>query len=442
MRKYILLIILIVPVIAISGCVSQNILGERGIDLSLKTDDQNIFSSKDTTLYVDVENKDDHPYWKVFVDVFDPGVLGVQRTTPYVFGSVRNLTGLMVKKCTTSAECFNEDYGGCGVCLNGQCVSSQRTGIAGTQCSKTCECASNSNLGCRNGACTPLVDSNNQPLRCRGGTPYNKCALDSSGNQIYGKAGESYYCDEFGNSWSQCQGMDEIIGTADDCGCPQDKNNQPLQCRGDGTCGSFSDCFATIYNLIPGEIKTIECKLKAPGMNEIPKSFISNDVNVRMRFTNKLTAIQTIEMISEQEYKLRQYSNKIEVKPSSYTYRDKAIELDVEFSKQLPIIVRPGEKVYMYLTIRDIGGGEPGVYPVRPDEFFIIQQGINGQNVVASCDNQNPPIVLQPDGKTFPRVTCELKLPSTINYISNYQAIINLDYSYEYRKTISVGIVK
>jgi len=429
-KKY-FFILLLLPIIAISGCVQQSVLGSGGLELSVKADRSNIYASQNTTLFVDVSNNDERAYWKVFVDVYNTGELGAERIEPKsgVFGSVRVLGPT---NCTSSKQCYDEDYGGCGVCINGKCAVSTRVGSAGARCEKTCECTPNSNLGCRDGVCKLMVDSNGNALTCRGGTPYNKCAVDSSGNQFYGEGGtQAYFCDEFGTSYSQCQGMDEIIGTADDCGCPGGK-----QCRGDGTCGSQVECFATIYNLQQNEVRTLECMIKAPPSYEIPRPVISNDVNVRMRFSNKLSAMQTIEMISEEEYKLREYSGNIQTKPSSYSYQDKVIQLNVEFSKELPIIVRPGEKVYMYLTLKNIGDGI--VYPLRPDDFFIMQDGA----VVGRCDNTDPPVVLQPDGKTFPKITCELKLPAGIKYISNYQTIINIDYSYEHRKTITVGIVK
>ncbi|MBI5061027.1 MAG: hypothetical protein HZB67_01820 [Candidatus Aenigmarchaeota archaeon] len=424
MKKFLLLAPILLLVFA-SGCVQQSSL-ERGIDISLKAEQGRVFASKDTTLYIDVENKDEHAYWKVFVDVFDAGLFSTERILPES-GTIGSLAVHAKKNCTKSVECYDEDYGGCGVCYNGGCVSSQRAQSAGMSCDKTCQCTPNSGLVCKEGSCGRAVDKNGQQLKCRGGTEYNKCGgYDSTGTQ-------AYFCDEYGESYSQCQGPDQIVGYddvtgKDDCGCLSGV------CRGDGTCGTMQQCFANIYDLAPNEIKTIECKLTAPSSEQLPKQSISSNVNVRLRFSNKLSALPTIEMISEEEYKWREYSNKVTFMPVSYTYNDKAIQVAVSFSKDFPIVVRSGEKVYMYIDIKDVSDGM--IYSIRQNDFHIIQDG----SVIGKCDNEG--IVLRPDGKTFPKITCELNLPKEINYLSNYAAIINIDYSYEYRKSIPVEIVK
>ncbi len=417
MRKYILPVFVFVLVLS-SGCVQQ--LGGRGIDVTARAEQQSVFASKSTTLFVDVENKDEHPYRRVFVDVFDAGMFSTERLEPKS-GSIGELEVHDKKPCARSNECYDEDYSGCGVCYNGECVPSQRAQSEGMSCDKTCQCAPDSNLGCREGVCQKLAGE------CSGGTPYSKCGgYDSTGTQ-------SYFCDEYGSSYSMCQGPDSIVGYdaltgKDDCGCPDGK-----VCRGDGTCGAMQECFANIYELRPGEIKTIECRLTAPPSEEIPKRSVANSIDVRLRFRNKLTALPTIEMISEEEHKRREFSGSVAAAPSSYSYRDKALQVDIGFSKNMPLVVREGEKAYMYIALTDIGDGM--IYPIKQGDFNIIQDG----EVIGNCDNLG---VLRPDGKAFPKITCELNLPKDVNYLSNYAAIINIDYSYEYRVSAQVEILK
>ena len=136
-----------------------------------------------------------------------------------------------------------------------------------------------------------------------------------------------------------------------------------------------------------------------------------------------------IEMITEDEYNIRERTGKLVKKPKTYSYKDNNLELQIDFSDRLPIVAT-GEKKYMYLTIRNIGDGF--VSDITGDDIEIRQD-----EDVVNCVEQD----IVPIGKEFPRVACELNMPD-INYIGNYAVIIDIDYTYENREDLPITIIR
>jgi hypothetical protein len=198
-----------------------------------------------------------------------------------------------------------------------------------------------------------------------------------------------------------------------------------------------SVCQKTKTELEPGEFISMEaCMLRAPSSDQIIASTVSTTVGINLLFNTELNAAQLVEMVTEKEYDIRVKTGEWKTKPKSYTYRDKNIELQVDFSDNLPIIVRPGKKSYVYFTVKNIGGGYISTWQSGIN-IIIDQQGVTGGNIV-SCNS----LSIYPKNNLYPRMACELNLPGNIEYISNQMVIIKIAYSYEKREDLAVKIVR
>jgi len=177
--------------------------------------------------------------------------------------------------------------------------------------------------------------------------------------------------------------------------------------------------------LDPDGLYTTQCKLKAP--DSVPQQLVNTKVQTRVNYDAKLSIKQLLRLISPENYELMMNTGELEQGPSTYVYRDKNIELQADFSKNMPIIDR-GIKEYVYFTIRNIGGG----YLDKLEKGDVT---ISGDKV--RCDEIGE---LSPINNQFPRITCELNLDGDTNYLSSHLIDININYNYEVRKTLYVGI--
>ncbi len=194
-----------------------------------------------------------------------------------------------------------------------------------------------------------------------------------------------------------------------------------------GRLSSDTACLENNVRIEKGSFKSFRCILRAPRADLLSESRIDNDVWSRLKYSSTLTGTQLIKVISQQEYELRQRSGKLVKEPASYSFRDKNIELLVEFSSELPLI--SGRTDYIYFTIKNTGSGFI--------ESINMQIQDNGNIMDSSCRNRQINMV----GKTSNRIACELTASQTINYLSN-PIIINIAYDYEVRNKITIPIIK
>lgn len=199
-------------------------------------------------------------------------------------------------------------------------------------------------------------------------------------------------------------------------------------------------CHKTYDDFAPGQFDTFLCKLRAP---YIEQQALQTDVHVRATFDTELSVVQLIEMMSVDEYERRTASGKFTPKPQTYSYQDKYVELQIEFSEQLPVVVRQGKKYFAYFTITNIGNGFIG--PVEPGDFYIEQPG----NILKCKQEQFfeeggitnlLDKTIEPVGRKFPRIACEILMPGDIEYLANYDITVRIRYNYEIRDKISVNI--
>lgn len=198
-------------------------------------------------------------------------------------------------------------------------------------------------------------------------------------------------------------------------------------------------CSTRVEKMRPQEFRSFYCLLQAP---QITEPSVTEQVNARVTYRTEFPTVQTIEMMTEDEYLTRSSALSLQEKPKSYSYRDENIQLDIEFSDPLPIVVRPGRDYYMYFTIRNIGNGF--VNGLKSGDF-IIAPARQGSPTVINCDEtglNSLTWTLEPTGKEFPRIACKLVLPGGVKVIDSYGLLVLINYKYEVRESTSVEIIR
>lgn len=197
-----------------------------------------------------------------------------------------------------------------------------------------------------------------------------------------------------------------------------------------GTLRANQPCIASIPRLLSYEFQTYACWLDAP---EIQEAYTSTEVYARTSFDSEFSASQVFPIMSEQEYERRSYASY----PRSYSYRDRNVQVDIEFSDQLPLVMRQGKTYYAYLTISNVGNGF--VSDIRPGDLTVSAMTPRTARML-NCPSIASGI-LYPNGNTFPRVVCEIvSMPLTAG--ENAEFIVSLKYHYETRDNIKIDIVR
>jgi hypothetical protein len=198
-------------------------------------------------------------------------------------------------------------------------------------------------------------------------------------------------------------------------------------------------CWKRYESLKPGQFDTFSCSLYAPEVKD--QRSLQTDVNVKATFNTEFSVVQLVELMTANEYERRIASNKFVSLPQSYSYSDNYVQLQIDFSEQLPIIVRPGKKYFIYFTIKNIGNGF--IDSIAPDDFYFEQRGdIIACKSYAGGRTYIFDKIMEPVGKEFPRTACEILMPTGLPYLENYEMVIHLKYSYEIRDKITVNIVR
>jgi hypothetical protein len=196
-------------------------------------------------------------------------------------------------------------------------------------------------------------------------------------------------------------------------------------------------CVNAYTKILPGQFETFACALYS---DAITQERISAEINAKVSFKTTLSAVQILQLMSEREYQNSVSAGTFKQYPSSYTYRDKYVEMDVEFSESLPIVFRDGQRYFVYFTIKNVGNGF--IEFIHNEDFFIDQNGY-----LLSCSGKNeqrvyPTSYILESFDKFPRLACEILIPNDIEYMANYDMTINLDYYYEIRDKTTVNIVR
>lgn len=195
-------------------------------------------------------------------------------------------------------------------------------------------------------------------------------------------------------------------------------------------------CSKVMDRMLPYEFQSLACTLYAPPMNESADA----EVNVRTSFESGLSATQVFEVINEDEYVRRSASGSYTSAQQSYSYGDRNIRLDIEFSDYPPLVTRPGRQYFVYLTITNIGSGF--ISEIRQGDIVIAPANPANQRII-HCPVLEQGVGLYANGNAFPRIACEVMLPP-FQVLSSINAdfVVTIDYEYEVRNTLRISVAR
>lgn len=210
-------------------------------------------------------------------------------------------------------------------------------------------------------------------------------------------------------------------------------------------------CFSQLHKertLFRDQFETFSCDFIAP---EISQDRMQTQLDARVSYITRFSAAQQLDLISEQEYNNRRATQTLTSKPQRYTHSDRNVQLDIEFSDTLPIVTAPGRQYFVTFTIKNIGEGFIGSIPA--DAVRIIQKGTIGDQTVEGnlLQSVNPQGVyepcrvyqtLVPIGKDFTTFSCQVLMPSQPKEIMTANFIVQIDYIYELRDSVTVDIIR
>ncbi|MBS3054200.1 MAG: hypothetical protein J4431_01555 [Candidatus Aenigmarchaeota archaeon] len=185
-----------------------------------------------------------------------------------------------------------------------------------------------------------------------------------------------------------------------------------------------------VDNVKAGSFAVRTCSLKAP--ETIESNVITTAVEGNAKFSSTLLGSETVSMISEEEYRIRQAKGEVIQSSRVSTPSDGRLQAAVSFSEPMPVIARPDKKAYMYIDISNVGGGRiPSI-----EKGSITLQEAGEQIVDKSCVDQKFYI----QGTAFPKIACEISMPGDINYLDAHSIILSIDYDYEIRASKDVQV--
>jgi hypothetical protein len=197
------------------------------------------------------------------------------------------------------------------------------------------------------------------------------------------------------------------------------------------------------WNVKPREIKTLRCQLTAPSPDKLLDYQTQTTVNYEIGLIKLVTLPITAEIMSEDEYIKQQSAGTLKYTAKLFTFSDPNVRIEAELSKQPPILTRQGEKLYLYIRIRNAGSGF--IEPIVKDDFSISlvnpDKNINF-DPAEKCDFPKETTVLRQKDGVFPTITCEIDPAVSKNYLSRLMLIVNYKYKYNFRGSIPVTIIK
>lgn len=194
-------------------------------------------------------------------------------------------------------------------------------------------------------------------------------------------------------------------------------------------------CRRILPRMLPNEFQSVACTLSAP---EVIES-IESEINVKTTFESQLSANQVFELMDEDEHERRRATGTFAVQPDSYSYRDKNVQLQIDFSENPPLVVRPGKEYFVYLTIKNVGNGF--VSSIKPGDLVISYNSLRPKALL-DCPVLRQKVVLYPNGDTFPRIACNIILTGPVDSLENSDFIATLSYEYEIRNSLRISVVK
>ena len=236
-----------------------------------------------------------------------------------------------------------------------------------------------------------------------------------------------------------------------------------------GNLQKSNECKLSIPQLLPDQITALSCTVQA---TSIIQKTQSETINARAKFQSVLTAVQTLDIMNEEIYTREKFAGNINTRPRAYTYSDRNMQMDIEFSDDMPIVVRKGRQYFVYFTIRNIGNGfvdkitfGENFMPIEQKnlKFGEFKNALQATDLLLTLLQKQSKIfqetgseetycsdilccrdfkTIYPSGKVFPRIACELKLPENAQQLVDYQVLVPLLYNYEVRAQSQLKVVR
>ncbi len=181
------------------------------------------------------------------------------------------------------------------------------------------------------------------------------------------------------------------------------------------------DCKKSFGDMEPQDFKTFACNLKAKEKSE-------NTIWARAKFSSTLSAVQTVDILSQAEWETRQKTGAAADGQKSFSFGDNNLEIAMDFS-DAPIIVS-GKKNYVSFTVKNTGSGF--IEKLAKDKINV---GVKNANL--NCQQQD--IFIK--GREFPRFICEIAPTGAIGSFITAEISISIGYDYEMRSSVSATIV-
>jgi hypothetical protein len=190
-------------------------------------------------------------------------------------------------------------------------------------------------------------------------------------------------------------------------------------------------CSASVAELRPAQIESIECKLAVAQPGQLIQPITSANIALRETFQKSITDTFVVDMLSLDELRRLERIGQVESKASSMTFGDAQLQATLQFSKQPPFA--EGDVVIAQLSVRNVGSGFIGT--LDPRRF--VQPDQSGQ--VFNCSFNS---ILYSSNGIFPPITCIFTVPRGIATAGTYPLTFTLGYDYELRQSVSITIAK
>jgi len=188
----------------------------------------------------------------------------------------------------------------------------------------------------------------------------------------------------------------------------------------------------TKVNLGPGEIRSINCKLNFS--NSVDAS-TKRTIHAHVTYRRYMNAIAQLVVMTPEEYEIRRRTHGLGSIPQTFVESNGDLEVSISFMEN-PFVPRNDKKDYMYIKIRNVGGGI--IEKIR-NESVKIKLIVGGQDyTVYDCVKND----LYIQGSSFPQISCAIDaLPElqNKNYL-NVFVIVNLEYEYELRRSAQIQV--
>jgi hypothetical protein len=196
--------------------------------------------------------------------------------------------------------------------------------------------------------------------------------------------------------------------------------------------GAFSNvtpCSLLGKTIGPNGMQTLECYLKYSRQLERD---VQERVDADVTYDKKLDAVINFPIISQKEYEKQRDLKTFQSLSNTFSLHNNELQVDAELTEN-PIINLGSDK-YLYITLRNIGGGF--INDIRGEDIKISTV----PNGIISRGDCTIPTELFQDSGTFTKISCKLYRYGLDNDYTNVYVFLEVNYGYELRTSASIMV--